>query len=318
MNLAFEMFANMDAFSLNYDRILQRSCAAYSPTFYDVGQGNYPNSRSPFGTFLLQKLTNSYVQVAFSPSGNLDFGGTAAYYRFQLNYRRFNFGATCTISNVIAEFSTTSSTPGSGVNNTLNPGTLSCTDDNLVVQFDNKVFGSVWAGADGKYNPGMYTILYITIAGSNQDFPIDNLDWVPIMGNYFYYWSGNWHDSACGWQVYNTALPPSLATTATLATTANNRGGYVELSFYLGNLATTIGSDSGKILLVDFISSSTWTSGANDPFNSYSTTAAVFQIECQCYSGIGPLTLSSTTPFASVKCYRRLPQAPQNSFAIAV
>ena len=315
ITLTVELFANMDAYTQDYDRIFQKSCASYTPNYYDIVQNGNINGQANSGDFILQKLTNSYIQGAFMPGWLLSWGGSSYYYRFQFNYRRFNFGSTCSVSNVILEFSS-SSTPGSGVNNTVNPTGTTCNSSTILIYFDNMVFSTIWAGIS-TFNTNQYMIVYITIAGSTQDFPIENLDWVPLMGVFAYY-SGGWNDVTSDTEVFNIATSPSLATTATIASTANNRGGYAELSFYLGNLITTIGSSTNKILLVDFVSSSGWTSGANDPFNSYSTSAAVFLIECQCYSGIGPLTLSSTTPFASAKCYRRLPQSPQNSFAISV
>jgi hypothetical protein len=99
-----------------------------------------------------------------------------------------------------------------------------------------------------------------------------------MLGIFSYYYS-SWTNSVFDTEIYKFGASPSLASTATLATTSLNRGSYVELSFYLGGLVTSIGStNTNKILLVDFVSSSGWTSGTNDPFNSYSTTAAVFLI----------------------------------------
>lgn len=41
-------------------------------------------------------------------------------------------------------------------------------------------------------------------------------------------------------------------------------------------------------------------------------------IECQCFSGVGPLALSSTTPFAAATCYRRLPPTTSDTYSITV
>lgn len=313
--VAVELYANQDAYTLGYDRIFQRTSATYTPYYYSVQHNNINAYSANNGNFILQKLTNTYIQAAFVPGWGLNWNGGNYDYRIQFGFRRFNFGASCTISNAIFEFSS-SSTPGSGVNNTINPDSVSCNDSQIVFYWTNRVFTTIWASTTN-WATNQYMIAYITIAPTSQDFPIDNLDWAPLLGVFSYY-SGGWNDVTNGIQVINTAVPPTLATSATIATTANNRGGTVELSFYLSNLVTNIGTSSNKILLVDFVGSSGWSAGANDPFSSYSTTDPVFLIECQCYSGVGPLTLSSTTPFSSVRCYRRLPQSPQNSFAISV
>ena len=66
------------------------------------------------------------------------------------------------------------------------------------------------------------------------------------------------------------------------------------------------------------MSSSGWT-GGNDPFATYTNTALDDElIECKCLSGIGPLSISTTSPYIDAKCRRRLPAGSFTAFAILI
>lgn len=254
------------------------------------------------------------MRVLFSPSADLAFGASNYLQKFRVQFNRFMFGTSCNISNVVLEL-TSSTNPGTGVNNTLVP-TTACTTTSIEVNFASNTWASIFSGQTD-FNTTQYVILYLTIAGSGQDFPVENLDWAPVLGLYYYQSAGTWNTRTLDTATFNTANRPSLASTATISTTATNRNSPVEFSFYLGNLATSIGtSNTNKILLLDFVGSSAWA----DPFTYTDPTNNVAQVECLCFSGVGPLTLSSTTPFTSQKCYRRLggiTGAP-NTFSITV
>lgn len=170
----------------------------------------------------------------------------------------------------------TTPSPSTGINNTVVPSTATCNNKQIEIAWNNMVLGNIWSGQT-KFNTTMYTILYITVAGVNQDLPIENFDWVVVTGLYAYKSTGAWTNQVRKTDMWNTATNPSLASTATVAVTSLNRGGMVELSFSITNLATSIGSSTNKILLVDFVGSSGWT-GANDPLASYSSTDAVLLI----------------------------------------
>jgi hypothetical protein len=59
-----EMFANMDAYTNNYERIFQKSAVAYDPFFFNGPTGtNVESLNSILGNFILQKLTNTYIYI---------------------------------------------------------------------------------------------------------------------------------------------------------------------------------------------------------------------------------------------------------------
>ncbi len=80
-----------------------------------------------------------------------------------------------------------------------------------------------------------------------------------------------------------------------------------------------IGSaNTNYLLLLEFLTTSGWTS-ANDPFKSYTNTVNNDEpIDCKCLSGVGPLSSSTTSPLVNAKCRRRLPTATFNNFAILI
>lgn len=86
-------------------------------------------------------------------------------------------------------------------------------------------------------------------------------------------------------------------------------------------MQTVVGSaPNGKnyLLLIEFISSSGWT-GTNDPFDSYINNALNDElVACKCTSGIGPLSIATTTPFTDATCRRRKPITAFNAYAILI
>jgi hypothetical protein len=69
-----------------------------------------------------------------------------------------------------------------------------------------------------------------------------------VFGLYSFQSAGTWYTRTLDTATFNTANRPSLASTAT------NCNSPVEFSFYLSNLATSIGtSNTNKILLLDFV-----------------------------------------------------------------
>lgn len=95
------LFANKDAYDNNLQRIFEKSTAAYDSSFWDVSVGNVTTGATA-GNFILQKLSNTNIQAAFSPSVNLDYGtGGGWYFRFSINFYRFQFGSSCTVSSLV-------------------------------------------------------------------------------------------------------------------------------------------------------------------------------------------------------------------------
>lgn len=96
------LYANIDAFNNNYQGIfylsssLTYSCYYSSPGTCTLGQS------SGLGTFVLQKATDTYLQVAFSPESSLGFvGNTPWQHYFEITFNSFDFGSSCSISNVV-------------------------------------------------------------------------------------------------------------------------------------------------------------------------------------------------------------------------
>ena len=86
------------------------------------------DSNSPRGTFLLQKITDTYLQVAFKPTSTVNFGTTGYYHNFIITFNSFTFGTSCSVSNLVIE-SSTSSVPGTGHNNSFAATTKNCGAD---------------------------------------------------------------------------------------------------------------------------------------------------------------------------------------------
>lgn len=96
------------------------------------------------------------MRVSFKQTGNPDFGTDARYgYYFDITYRGFNFGSTCTISNVILEISL-STTPGLGTNNTINADYVTCDINRFRIYWNSQtnnsyfrqLFGNTGLAAD--------------------------------------------------------------------------------------------------------------------------------------------------------------------------
>ena len=113
----------------------------------------------------------------------------------------------------------------------------------------------------------------------------------------------------------------ALGSSASVSTITENRGGVTELALEVTELAKDIGVDNQNfLLLAEFQSSGSWT-GSSDPFSEYTNTALQDdEIECKCISAIGPLSISTTSPYSNKPCRRRLPTgtAPFNLFSILI
>lgn len=171
-NFFIRLYANLDAYTNNYQPIIYRynSIAGYSPLCYYANPGAcyISQSSAELGVFQVQSLSDTFIRAAFSPSGNLDFGTSTGYgHHFVINTGGFNFGAGCSVSNVVLEFSN-SATPGSGTNNTIPFTSLSCNKDRIYISQGSTVFSSFWGGngaaSNNRWYPGQYIILYITIS----------------------------------------------------------------------------------------------------------------------------------------------------------
>lgn len=232
-NFFFRVYANYDAYINNYHPIAYEYNAVFTGT-NNLCFTNVPSSciisqsTAPSGTFQVQALSDTFMRVAFSPSGVLNFGSNTNYvHAFGITYNGFNFGPSCSISNVAFEFSSTSN-PGSGTNNSVAISSTSCNYNYIELRFSGKAFADYWGGvgaaSTGLFSPGQYIILYITISPdpSSRDLPTYHHEYLWLHGVYSYYSPSTWYTS-----VQNTATMPalSLASSATFTALSNNVGG---------------------------------------------------------------------------------------------
>lgn len=328
-NFFFQLYANYDAYSNNYHPVAYEYNGVFTGTnnlcFTNVpGSCIISQSQAPSGTFQVQALSDTFMRVAFSPAGNLNFGASTSWvHAFGITYNGFNFGPSCSISNVVFEFSS-SNTPGSGTNNSVPISSTFCNYNYIELRLSSRAFADYWGGVGASSNnwfvPGQYIIFYITISPdpSSRDLPTYHHEYLWLQGVYSYYSSGTWYTS-----VQNTATMPALplASSATFSALSNNVGGTTELSFTLSSSNIAFGPQTnGYLLLVEFLIStgSAW-SGSNDPFASYTNTAILSDsIACKCIAGASPLSVSAASPIVDATCTRRLPNGTYSNYAILI
>lgn len=100
------LYANIDAYNNNYQGIfyeynsLSSSNTLSSCYWYDTSTCVLGQSTAEQGTFLLRKITDTYLEVVFAPSGNLDFSTNAYINDFILTFNGFTFGTSCSVSDI--------------------------------------------------------------------------------------------------------------------------------------------------------------------------------------------------------------------------
>jgi hypothetical protein len=157
----------------------------------------------------------------------MDFG-TDVYYDhyFKLQFHGFSFGSSCSISSVVAEFST-SNTPGSGTNNTLDFDSKTCSSNYIeFAWWTDRIWADNWgrlglsSGPNGLWTTSQYIILYIIVAPSAQDLPVMHHDYIFMSGTYNYNRFGS-NDN----RIRNTAYLPiqTLASSASVTTLTTSR-----------------------------------------------------------------------------------------------
>lgn len=227
-SITVALFSNYDAYANSYTAIVRKSATQAENCYYpDVSSAScYYDHTSGGGNFYLEKVTDTFLQVSYSPTSNVGFGGGNTYHYFQIKFKGFNYGSTCQISNIVAEIST-SRTPGTGNNNTATPTNLQCYGDRVLVYFENIVFANIWGGLSAAANDNTfatteYIILYLTIApGSDVELPALHHEYIYAVGVYDYYISSH------TWLIRKVAFLPavSLATSVAISTLSTNRDG---------------------------------------------------------------------------------------------
>ena len=122
-----ELYANHDAYINNYQPIVAGTANQIDNCYYaDSTATCYINhGTASVGPFELQKLSDTYMQVSFKTWTNLGFSINLYNHYFDIAFSGFSFDTNCVISNVKVEIST-SNTPGTGVNNTVDLHTKNC------------------------------------------------------------------------------------------------------------------------------------------------------------------------------------------------
>lgn len=100
------------------------------------------------GPFELQRVTDTSMRVSFGTRQNLNFQTSGWTQIFDISFNGFSYGTGCTISNAVLEVST-SSTPGSGFNNTIAPDIMTCSRNRITIQYTNRVWNSIWGAIAG-------------------------------------------------------------------------------------------------------------------------------------------------------------------------
>lgn len=100
--MTVKLFSNYDAFTNNYQAIV-RGTATFSENCYypDLSSTCWVVHTNGGGPFLLQKVTDTFMQVTFGTRQNLGFGGTNYNHVFHIKFNSFNYGSSCSISNVV-------------------------------------------------------------------------------------------------------------------------------------------------------------------------------------------------------------------------
>lgn len=198
-------------------------------------------------------MSDTSIRVAFKPYQYLNFQGYTVYSQyFRLQFHGFDFGTGCTISSVVAEIST-STTPGTGTNNTLDFTTKTCNKNYIDLYWQNgRIWSDNWGrlglAANNEWTTSAYIILYIIVAPGTQDLPVMHHDYIWMSGTYNYQYSSNgWDD-----QVRNNAYLPiqSLASSATISTLTNTREAVTELVMEVKGLTTDLGSSNTNYILL--------------------------------------------------------------------
>lgn len=142
---------------------------------------HYPNENcyysygQSYGYFSLDALSDTTLRVTFKPYQNPDFSTSTSWnHYFRLQFHGFGFGS-CTLSSVKAELTSTP-TPGTGVNNTVDATGFSCSNNYIGFQFSSgQTFSNIFGGAlpNSIWSSTQYMIFYIVIApGTDQDLPV--------------------------------------------------------------------------------------------------------------------------------------------------
>lgn len=146
-NYAFDfhaqLFSNIDAYTNVYQPIFYQynsltGSGTLSSCFWETTSSCIlGDSNAEIGNFFVQKITDTYMQVAVSPSGNPNFGTSAYDHNFIFTFNGFTFGTSCSVSALTFEFSS-SSIPGSGFNNTFAASSAVCAADYIEITLSGR------------------------------------------------------------------------------------------------------------------------------------------------------------------------------------
>ena len=91
------------------------------------------------------------MRVVFAPYNNPNYStDTGHAHNFIITLNSFNFGTTCTVTNVVFEYSS-SKTPGSGTNNSVPIDYTECDSKRIYLRLNNgRVFNTLWGNLPSK------------------------------------------------------------------------------------------------------------------------------------------------------------------------
>ena len=99
-------YANLDAYIQGFQGILYQTNSLVSGTgqsscyWQNTGSCTLMQTFTETGTFTLNRVTDTSMQVMFAPSSSLNFGSTVFQHDFIISFDGFTFGYPCTVSNV--------------------------------------------------------------------------------------------------------------------------------------------------------------------------------------------------------------------------
>jgi hypothetical protein len=83
-SITISLFANYDAYINNFQAIVTKTASQIDNCYYpDVSTSTcYINHGNGGGTFLLQKVSDTFIQAAYQPRSTINFGSGNTYHYF--------------------------------------------------------------------------------------------------------------------------------------------------------------------------------------------------------------------------------------------
>ena len=144
------LYSNFDAYNQGYQGIFYTSNSLISATssscyLQNIDYCPLMQSTAELGTFMIYKITDTYMQVVMAPNTNLNFGTNVYNHNIVITFNGFTFGSSCTISGLDLEMSA-SPTPGSGIFNTFPADSITCAKNYFSFYINGRTWSNHWGG----------------------------------------------------------------------------------------------------------------------------------------------------------------------------